>query len=143
MSLAAVPPETIPEPEPIVATEVLLLLQEPPLVGSVAVIVLPAHTAAGPPIAAGTGLTVTGAVTTDPQPVLKVIVALPDDTPVTIPVSDPTEAIEVLLLLQAPGATSVMVITDPWHTDKGPPIAEAVIVFTVTIRVTLQPVPVL
>jgi len=49
----AVTPVTIPEEEPTVAVPVLLLLQVPPLVLHVSVVVLPSHTAAVPLIAAG------------------------------------------------------------------------------------------
>ena len=51
-------PVTTPVDGPTVASEVLLLLQVPPDVASVRVIVEPGHTAATPPIAAGVGLTV-------------------------------------------------------------------------------------
>lgn len=44
------------------ATEVLPELQEPPEVASVHVIDDPTHTAAGPPMAAGIGFTVTDVV---------------------------------------------------------------------------------
>lgn len=51
-------PVTIPE-VPTVANAVLLLLQVPPLVASVSVVVDPAQTMAVPPMAAGSGFTVT------------------------------------------------------------------------------------
>jgi hypothetical protein len=57
-----VTPLTMPDDEPTVATVVLLLIQVPPAVASVTVIVEPAHTLVGPLIAAGAGLTVTTAV---------------------------------------------------------------------------------
>ena len=62
----AVTPVTVPV-LPIVAMAVLLLLQLPPVVASVRVIVVPADTVSVPPIVAGIGLTVTTAVV-DPAP---------------------------------------------------------------------------
>lgn len=55
-------PVTIPLEAPIVATEGARLFQLPPP-ASVSAIVAPTHNAVGPPIAAGTGLTVTLVVT--------------------------------------------------------------------------------
>ena len=63
-------PETIPVDEPMVATEVLLLLHMPPGVASESVVVVPAHKLVAPVIAAGTGFTVN--VTPEVQPVLSV-----------------------------------------------------------------------
>jgi len=54
-------PVTIP-PVETVACAVLLLLHVPPLVASDKLMVDPVHTLVGPLIAAGNGLTVTGAV---------------------------------------------------------------------------------
>ena len=49
-------PVTTPEPTPIVATEGVLLVQEPPVSASVRVVVPPdAQTESVPPIAAGVG----------------------------------------------------------------------------------------
>ncbi len=45
----------MPVAVPMDATEVLLLLHEPPVVASVTVIELPAQTVAGPPIITGAG----------------------------------------------------------------------------------------
>ena len=52
-------PLIIPFPEPIVAMPVLLLLQVPPVVRSLRVVVCPVHTTGVPVIPAGNGLTVT------------------------------------------------------------------------------------
>jgi hypothetical protein len=60
------PPAT-PVPEPTVATEVLLLLHEPPEVALVSVVVLPIQMLVDPPIAAGLALTVTVVVTRQPE----------------------------------------------------------------------------
>lgn len=61
-----VPPVTTPVPRPIVAGP--LMLQEPPPVALVSVMVLPLHTLAGPPMAAGNAVTVTMAVVVQPVP---------------------------------------------------------------------------
>ncbi len=66
----SVMPVTVPVEDPIVATAVLLLLQTPPLVALVNVVVKPTHTLVVPPIAAGFGLTVK--LVTAIQPVLNV-----------------------------------------------------------------------
>lgn len=61
---------TTPDPETIVATAVLPLVQDPPLVASDNVIVDPVHSAPAPVIAAGVGFTVTFA--TEKHPLLTV-----------------------------------------------------------------------
>lgn len=70
VAVPAATPVTIPVLLPIVATLVEELVQIPPLVASVSVIVAPTQTSVGPPIAAGLGLTVTAR--TAKQPVDKV-----------------------------------------------------------------------
>ena len=51
------------------------------------------------------------------------IVAVPADTPLTIPVSDPTVAVSILLLLHAPpGTTSVNIKLAPAQTTDAPVI---------------------
>jgi hypothetical protein len=62
VEVPSVKPETIPEEDPIVATDVLLLIHVPLGVTSVSATVEPKHTPVGPPIAAGSGFTVTTAV---------------------------------------------------------------------------------
>ena len=59
-------PVTTPEEDPTVARAVLLLLQVPPEVASVNVVVKNGQTTAVPPIAAGEELTVTGVVILHP-----------------------------------------------------------------------------
>ena len=56
-------PYTIPEPVPTVATVVVLLLHEPPLVMLLSDVVPPTHRDGEPVIDAGSGLTVTTKVT--------------------------------------------------------------------------------
>ena len=58
----------MPEPEPIVATNGALLIHDPPVVTSPSVIDAPWHTAAGPVIPEGVGLTVMVAVREQQSP---------------------------------------------------------------------------
>jgi len=104
--MAAVPavmPEIVPVAVSIVAIAVCVLLQEPPLVASLRAVLFPAHTCIVPVIAGGSGFTVTtpvaGAHTSGRE---KVIVAVPGNSPATMPVIAPTVAIAVLLQLQLP-----------------------------------------
>jgi hypothetical protein len=60
VEVPAVMPKATPDDEPIVAIEAVLLLQVPPPVELLSVVVEPTHTLNEPPIAAGLGLTVTG-----------------------------------------------------------------------------------
>ena len=110
--IVAVPvdmPVTIPVPVPIVAMVVLLLLHDPPGVWSLKAIVNPAQMAVMPEMAAGLGFTVTG---NDCRTGAKVvIIAVPLETPKTMPVPEPTVAMAVLLLLHVPpviGSLSAM-----------------------------------
>jgi len=59
-----------PEVRPIVATAVLLLLQEPPVVISASVVELPWQSEEVPDIGAGKGLTVIVVVSEQPPPVV-------------------------------------------------------------------------
>ena len=61
-------PLTTPEPVPIVATRVLLLVQLPPVAASVKDVVKPTHTLVVPVMADGNGFTVTGVVIIQPVP---------------------------------------------------------------------------
>ncbi len=65
IEVPAVTPVTTPAPAGTVENA-LLLLQVPPTVASVNVVVKPTQTAIGPDIAAGNGLTVTVAVAIQP-----------------------------------------------------------------------------
>jgi hypothetical protein len=53
----AIMPVRMPAEDPIVATNVLLLLQVPPVIPSVRLMVAPEHTVEGPIIAVGAGVT--------------------------------------------------------------------------------------
>ena len=135
----AATPETMPEIEPTVACDVLLLLQVPPGVRSLRVVVDPVQTVCVPVILTGVGLTTTPSVTKQPAGNVYVIVGLPAATPPTIPV-DPTVARSVLLLIHVPPPTpSVNGVVWPTHTVVLPPIRVGAW-FTVIIDVVTQPV---
>lgn len=66
------------------------------------------------------------------------MVVVPPATPNTDPVADPTDAIEVLLLLQLPPiVASVKVMEEPAHSVVAPLMEEIVDGLTVTIVVTV------
>jgi hypothetical protein len=58
MAVPAETPLTIPEPEPMVAMDVAVVLHAPPASASLSVVVAPAHNVAVPVIADGLGLIV-------------------------------------------------------------------------------------
>lgn len=86
---------------------------------------LPGHTQP-PPVtvyAIGDGLTIMIFVTMQPEQPVKLMTAVPAVTPITIPVEDPTDATDVLLLLQWPHeSASVSVTESPTQTTEGPVI---------------------
>ena len=117
------------------------MLHPPLRLASVTNIVDPGQTADGPPIADGSGLTVTTAVRLHPKTEVYVMVALTGATPETIPEALPTVATSVLLLLHVPPAVaSVSETVEPAHTASGPEI-RAGNGFTVIGRVEVQPAP--
>jgi hypothetical protein len=114
-------PVTIPEAEPTVATPELLLLQMPPVVTVLNDVVDPAHTIAVPVIDNGKGWMVIVIVRKQPVGKVYVIVAVPANTPVTIPVPEPTDAVLVLPLDHVPpGLLFDNTIPAPTHTADAP-----------------------
>ena len=104
----------------------MLLLQVPPAVASVRVIVDDSHTALLPPIAAGSGLTVAVAVTIQPDGNVYEIVALPAVPPVTTP-DGLTDATPALLLDHTPPLVLwLRLVVEPEHTLSVPPIPAGV-----------------
>ena len=99
-------PLTIPV-VPMVAIDVLLLVHDP-LVDVVARgVVWPMHRPSVPVMGAGAALMVIDSVTVQPEPREYVMVTVPEITPDTIPVDEPTLAIAVLLLAQRPPGTAL------------------------------------
>jgi len=131
-------PLTDPEPERVVATDVLLLLHVPKP-GSVSEIELPLQTVDGPDTEEGSGLTVTTAVTAQLSALVYEIVVVPGRIPPTLPEVAPTVAVvDVLLLHVPPVVTSARSVADPIHVCNVPVIEEG-IGLTVTTIVVLQP----
>ena len=127
--MVAVPlatPVTTPLSLPTLALP-LLELHTPPPAASLKLVVLPTQTVPAPVIVPALNVvefTVTVALATQPglPHSSKVIVAVPPETPITIP-DEPTVAILVLLLdhtLSDPA--SLKVVVAPWHTTVDPVI---------------------
>lgn len=149
VAVPGLPPVTMPPDKVTDATEVLLLLQVPPLGISLSVTVAPEHTVDGPLIAPGAGLTVTSVVAVHPVDVaVNVIRVVRPEVPpaVNTPVVEVITAAAVLLLLHVPVkpvAASVTVALG--HTAVGPVMVGAVLITTVALPVIgfEQPVVVL
>ena len=136
---ATLPPLTIP----LVPTDPVdgaLLVQAPPAVASLRLVVAPPeHTLAVPRIAV-IGFTVSWVVALQPVDNRYVIVLLPADTPDAIP-AVPIVALAVLLLHVPPAISSVNVVVDPTHT-RLIPLTEPIVGdwFTVITLPAAQPV---
>jgi hypothetical protein len=131
----AVAPATVPD----TTVALLLLLIHVPPPASVRSIVLPTHTAAGPPIAVGNELTVTTAVVLQPNPSEYVMIVVPVLIPETIPLTEPIVPIGNDPLLQVPPPVpSVSVVVEPRHTPNEPLMGNGV-VLTVIVFVARQP----
>ena len=136
----AVMPEIIPADGPALAIPGAPELQVPPAVISESVVVALTHTYVAPVIDAGNGLMVI--VTVLIQPVFKVyvITVVPADTPVTIPVADPTLPMPGYPELQVPPVVaSLRLMVSPTQTFVGP-VMVAGNGLTVTVLITVQPV---
>src|ERR1700677_2736201 len=102
VAVPGVAPVTVPEDIPTVTTDVLPLLQVPPVVVFSNVVVSPAHTVSVPEITDGNEFTVMPLVTVQPVGRVYVTEAVPGVTPVTTPVAGAMVATVVLLLDQVP-----------------------------------------
>jgi hypothetical protein len=97
-----------------------LLLHVPPMAVLASAIVWPWHTTPAPVIE-GAAPTLIVAVTAQPDESVLVMTALPGAVPVTMPVSEPTAATAVLLLLHvALPPLLVSVVAVPVHTVRAP-----------------------
>ena len=133
-------PLTIPFVLPTVAYAVLPLIHVPPGTPSDNVVV-PVEQTLDEPLIAGAEFTVTIEVAIQPPvPVgINVIVAVPPDTPVTTP-PVPTEAIPVLLLLQAPVPDDSDSV-EPGHIAPLLPVMPGAGVIVTVVVVIQPPVP--
>lgn len=140
----ALPPATpviTPVVLPAVAIAVLLLLQVPPTVASVKVVVEPAHTTGVPAIAEGAVLTDTTWLTLQPAGNTYEITGVPAEIPLTTPLDDPAVAIAGSLLLQVPpDGVLPNVVVKPIHTLPAP-VMVAGEGFTVIGWAAVQPAP--
>ena len=89
----------------------------PPVVGSESIVDPPIHTFLRPDMGDTADFTVTNVVAVQPDPVVKVIVAVPGVIPVTTPDDGPMLAMAGLLLLQLPPpkVPSLSVVELPTH----------------------------
>jgi hypothetical protein len=135
-------PVTSPVPIPIVACDVLLLVQVPPDVGSDNAVVEPAHTLVIPAMAPGKGLTVTTDEVTQPVGAVYVMFVVPALTPVTTPLPMPMVAKPGALLVQVPPErASVKVVVAPEaHTESVPLMAAGNVLTVTTVVAGAQPV---
>ena len=126
MVAPAATPVTTP---PATVADVVLLLQVPPAMSVVNVVVAVAHTVLLPVIVARAGVVETTtcivSLTVPQSPVTEYdIIAVPADTPVTTPPI--TIAVLLLLLLHVPPATALLsVVVVAVHTDGVPVIVPA------------------
>ena len=114
--------------DPMAITDGLLLIQEPPGVGSVSVAADPIHNDDGAPlIGSGATPTLTVAVAVQPGDSVYVIVVTPADTGVTSPDVELMLATLVVLLVQVPPVlASFIVMVPPTHT-LGAPVTAATV----------------
>ena len=117
-----------------------LLVQVPPAVASLRIVVAPTQMLDRPVILAGLVLTVTGDVVVHPASEVNVIVVVPVARPVKLPLTASMVPVTGTLLIQVPPpeVASVRRMLDPWHTWLGPPML-AGNGLTETIREEEQP----
>ena len=124
MLVPAVTPVKTPEVTPIVATDVLLLVQETPVGAQLKTVAAPVQIFVAPVMADGNGFTVTFNVLKQPFGIVYVITGVPVATPVTIPVPATTVASPELLLVHMPPLVpSVRGMVAPIQTEVVPVIA--------------------
>jgi hypothetical protein len=122
VALPAATPVTIPDELPTVAFEPSLLDQVPPVVASDSVEVAASHTVEGPEILF-TELTVAIVSALQPVESAYVIIDVPEATPVTIPVDEPTVATPVVPLVHVPPeGVELSVVVSVAHTEAVPVI---------------------
>jgi hypothetical protein len=135
-------PAAIPLTTPVgntVASNGSPLLQLPPVLPSLNVVVNPGHTLITPVITDGNGFTVIGQTALQPPGKVYIILGVPVATPLTIPVVEPTVALERSLLLHVPPpVASASVVVEPTHTVEAP-VTTAGDAFTLTTVVVKQP----
>ena len=128
---------------PALATDVLELDQVPPVALLVKVVDPPTpQTSKDPLMVPGAPFIVTILVAFGEQPFEYVMIDVPAETPVTIPVPDPTVATPVAELVHDPPLVAfASVVVAPIHADDTPVIVAGAAI-TVTIRLAALPQPV-
>ena len=135
-------PECKPVTKPVVsitlAVSIRLLVQVPPGVRSVSAVVEPTHTPSVPVIAGSDDVTVITTERVQPDGEVYITVEVPEATPLTTPVDDPTVATEVVLLLQVPPVVaSVSVLVKPTHIDGVPVIGLIGLIVAIAVALAL------
>lgn len=115
-----------------------LTLHVPPALAFVNVIDELSQTVLAPPIAAGSGFTVTTTETVQPVPNEYIIVDVPGANPLTSPVAEPTVATPVALLVHSPPPGENKVVVVPTQALAVPVIGDGADI-TVTVIVVLHP----
>lgn len=129
----------IPLVDPIVATIVLPLLQEPPIAALLKVADEPAQRTEMPEMTDDDGLTVTIFIAVQPDPREYVIVTVPAAMPEIIPDVIPAVAIVVLLLVHDPPmVASLRVVFRPTQTLVTPVIGDGAELIVIAVP-DLQP----
>lgn len=131
-------PVTIPDDEPTVAKAIPELVHVP-LPESDNVSLASTHTDDAPVIAEGNGFTVTTVVAEQPVAARYVIVAVPAESPETIPLVPIVAVAGVLLLHVPPTVPSLNAVVEPSQTLVVPVITAGE-ACTVTVTLWLQPV---
>ena len=132
MAVPTAAPYTLPV-EDTVATEAALLVQVPPVVVFVSVVVVPVQITVEPVLTATTGVAITvSSLLTELLPQLLVKVYTSVTVSAVRPVSAPVEAFMVATegfrLLQVPPLTALVSVVEPvTHTNVLPPMAEGVV----------------
>ena len=135
-------PNVFPLMRPVPAatiTVVSVLLHIPPELASDNVVVRPEQIFLFPVIGAGNGATVTCLVAMQPVASVKLIVAVPGDTPVTMPEPVPIATVRSALFQLPPGVVSLNCVGTLTQTVAFPVIAAGT-GFTVVIFVVIHPV---
>jgi len=126
VTLPELTPVTIPDREPTVAIEGLVLVHTPPSDVSIRCVVCPWHTTRLPSIG-DIGLMTTGLTLTQPEPPPYEMITVPDAIPHTMPVDEPIVAMEgVALLHTPPDVASNNVAQPPTQTSVGPVIGDGI-----------------
>ena len=113
-------PVTTPLADPTIAIDGSPLLQLPDGVGSLKVVVRPEQTSVMPVIADGNGFTVATVVMWQVEGKAYVIIAVPEETPTSMPLDDVTVATAVLPLVHVPPPASLTLVNAPTHTGVFP-----------------------